>query len=94
MIQVNSILYTKDGRKSGNLTCIHIKKLLSNLPIPEEERILVYEYWFMSDYGDLIKVFNFRFEMYRAKQFYSKLGIANESHKYYNYIESHPELLI
>lgn len=82
----NTIFYTKDGRKSGNLTVIHSY----DAPLYEERTYR--KYICMSDYGNLVKVSGIH--LGNPKQFYKTTGIATSTHKYYNYIESHPEILL
>lgn len=80
-LQVNDILYTKDGRKSGNLLVISVSTKLYK---GKES----YFYEFISDYGNKISGF---LSDKMSKQFYVKPGKATPTHKYYNYKENHPE---
>jgi len=79
--QINDILYTKDGRKSGNL--ILIDKYMYNTTL----QVLV----FMSDYGNKVKTTE---SALRRNRFIKTPGKAIESHKYYNYKQNHPEEFI
>jgi len=72
-IEVNDILFTKDGRKTGNLTVIDV---------------LDTYYVCISDYGNKLTILK---SESLTKHFYSKLGKADSTHKYYNYKENHPE---
>lgn len=88
-LQINDILYTKDGRKSGNLTIIDIVQVQFWIDV---ETPTYPKYICMTDYGN-------RIETYLAspaikKQFYTKPGKATEGHKYFNYKQSHPEEFI
>ena len=86
MIQLNDILYTKNGRKSGNLTVIDIV---------EGSFIHGHATYYVeciSDYGNKIKLYPEMQNIY--KQYYKQHGKAAEGHKYYNYYENHPEDLI
>lgn len=83
---VGDILYTKDGRKSGNITCVHIQQ--------HGEFQLVY---FMSDYGNLVKFTEIWNDDWRSQQFryfFIKRGTVNTTHKYYNYYNTHPEMFL
>ena len=82
---INDILYTKDGRKSGNLTCVHITS---------DELPLVY---FVSDYGNLIHYKEAWLDNVRTaafKNYYATRGTCKTGHKYYNYYNTHPEMFI
>lgn len=86
--QINDILYTKDGRKSGNLTIVDVTQVQFWLDSDETTT----RYTCMSDYGN-------RIETYLAKpafheRFFTKPGKAKEGHKYYNYKQTHPEEFI
>lgn len=86
--QINDILYTKDGRKSGNLTIVDITQVQFWL----DTDATIPRYICMSDYGN-------RVETYLSqpafnKQFYTKPGKATATHKYYNYKQTHPEEFI
>lgn len=81
-LKPNDILYTKDGRKSGNLVIIEILHSGSASPIAVA----------ISDYGNIVK---FIINMPRlAKQFYLDTGTADPTHKYHNYKLNYPEYSI
>lgn len=81
-LQINDILYTKDGRKSGNLTLVDIYTSHGVLEI----------YVFMSDYGNIIRTTLNALE--NSKYFFKIPGHATEDHKYFNYKQTHPEEFI
>lgn len=81
-LQINDILYAKDGRKSGNLTLVDIYTSHGILEV----------YVFMSDYGNVVRSTLNALE--RSKHFFKTLGRAAEGHKYFNYKQNHPELFI
>ena len=85
-LKPNDILYTKDGRKSGNLCVIEVINhvLLSGITVPLVVAI--------SDYGNIVK-FNYIPERL-SKQFYTNTGTADSTHKYHNYKLTHPEYSI
>lgn len=83
-LQVNDILYTKDGRKSGNLTVISVTTKQRN-----GKDSLFYE--FISDYGTIIRGF---LHPSFGKQFFKTIGKATPTHKYYNYKHNYPEKFI
>ena len=80
--EVNDILHTKDGRKTGNLTIIKIFK--------NEEGIEML--WCISDYGNQVKHLNTK--NYLENYFYKIAGKASSSHKYFDYINKNPELFV
>ena len=82
-LKPNDILFTKDGRKSGNLTVI---ELTYSPPITTPIVVAI------SDYGNIIR-FTYNLETLR-KQFYLKTGKTTPTHKYHDYILDHPEYLI
>ena len=83
-LQVNDILYTKDGRKSGNLTVISVTTKQR-----KGEDKLYYE--FISDYGTIVSGF---LHPSFDKQFFKTIGKATPTHKYYNYKHNYPEKFI
>ena len=86
--KINDILYTKDGRKAGNLTVVAVEptKLFDN-------SLTTYNvYICMSDYGN--KVRSAFAEPAFSKQFFKTPGKATQSHKFYNYKEQYPEEFI
>ena len=89
IFEINDIIYTKDGRKSGNLTVVDINEVSFWKDHPD---IKFTEYTCMSDYGNVVKTL-FGSPSFK-KQFYSKPGKATSTHKYYNYKQSHPEEFI
>ena len=83
---VGDILYTKDGRKSGNLACVHIQDLDG-----------LQKVYFMSDYGNLVTFIETWVDLVRNqtfKHFYTKRGNMSPTHKYYDYYNKHPEMFI
>lgn len=87
--KVNDILYTKDGRKAGNLTIVDVQYLAIFKSSPERKFTM---YTCLSDYGNKV-VTPFR-EPSFSKQFFKTPGKATQGHKYYNYKEQHPEEFI
>jgi hypothetical protein len=81
-LKPNDILFTKDGRKSGNLTIIEI--LTSNATTPIAVAI--------SDYGNIVKFVPSPSKL--LKQFYLYTGTAGSTHKYHNYKLNYPEYSI
>ena len=77
-LKPNDILFTKDGRRSGNLTIIEI--LTSNATTPIAVAI--------SDYGNIVKFIPSVRSL--AKQFYLNTGTAGSTHKYHNYKLNYP----
>lgn len=95
-LEVGHILYTRDGRKSGNLTVVWVgDKNIMSRTFGATYEIDVTEVWVMSDYGNLIKT-----KMYviansiQDKQYFATLGRTTDTHKYHNYRETHPEEFI
>lgn len=83
---VGGILYTKDGRRTGNLACVHIQDL-----------DFLQKVYFMPDYSNLVTftetwLDDLRKE--RFKHFYAKRGNTSPTHKYYDYYNKHPEMFI
>lgn len=92
--KINDIIYTKDGRRSGNLTVIAIHPYVCPEPLAfilaeENLDIPTIQYEAISDYGNVV-----RFTRINTKHFFTKPGHANEAHKYYNYYENYPEELL
>jgi len=93
--QINDIIYTKDGRRSGNLTVVdrypsgfsNERSLKYSKPLEEK---FPYTYVVISDYGNLSKA-KYGFA---SDQFFVVPGKARSTHKYYNYKEKHPEEFI
>lgn len=86
--QINDIIYTKDGRKSGNLCIVDIVYVT----LFGDSEHLVPKYICMSDYGNRVETF-LAFPS-TWKQFYKTPGKASHTHKYYNYKQTHPEEFI
>ena len=92
--KLNDILYTKDGRKSGNLTIIAIEPYICPEPLgiilaQKGTDIPTQQYVAISDYGNVI-----RFTRINPEQYFKTVGHATEGHKYHNYYENHPEELL
>lgn len=87
--QVNDILYTKDGRKCGNMVCVKVEEVTVDTIF--EEPLTRTRVWLVSDYGNLVSVL---FHDGLLKQFYYTYGKADATHKHYNYVDSHPEEFI
>jgi hypothetical protein len=86
---VNDILYTKDGRKSGNLTVIDAKRV--NVKVINDTEINFYKvYECISDYGNFVSISSAS----ELNGFYKELGKAAEGHKYFNYKKLNPELFV
>ena len=83
--QVNDIIYTKNGKVSGNLTIVDIRQL-------DLTHSTITIYICMSDYGNMVER-TFLGAGF-SKYFYVRPGKAGPGHKYYNYKESNPELFI
>ena len=81
-LKPNDILYTKDGRRSGNLTIIEI--LDPDAFVPTVVAI--------SDYGNIVKFMPSVRSL--TKQFYLDTGTADSTHKYHNYKLNYPEYSI
>lgn len=83
---VGDILYTKDGRKSGNLACVHIQD------IDDFQRV-----YFMSDYGNLVTFTESWSDAARTRafrHFFAKRGTVSLTHKYFDYYNTHPEVFL
>lgn len=89
--KINDILYTKDGRKSGNLTIVDINPnyFLGRPGLPKSGPFTYVTA--MSDYGNKV---NFISEINSFDYFFATRGKATKGHKYYNYKETHPEEFI
>ena len=85
-LKPNDILFTKDGRKSGNLTIIEV---IPNYHSYAGITDLVVA---ISDYGNIVR-FTYNLETLR-KQFYLKTGTATPTHKYHDYKLNYPEYSI
>ena len=93
--EINDIIYTKDGRKSGNLTIVDkYPSDFSKIVIPEIktnlEKKYPYIYTVVSDYGNILKITR----GFPVDQYFATPGKADSSHKYYNYKEKYPEEFI
>ena len=77
--KINDILYTKDGRKSGNLVIIDLVEQWNQI-----------YYLCISDYGNTITINSTS----KLTGFFKEPGIATESHKHHNYKELNPEEFI
>ena len=98
-LEVGHILYTRDGRKSGNLTVVWVGESESLLQKDQDGNVIdiwdTTEVWVVSDYGNLIKT-----KMYilsnaiDSKQYFATYGKTTSTHKYHNYRETHPEEFI
>ncbi len=86
-LKPNDILYTKDGRKSGNLCVIEVIESFQ-LPIGGTIPLVVA----ISDYGNIVKFYYMPSKL--AKQFYTDTGTADSTHKYHNYKLNYPEYSI
>jgi hypothetical protein len=79
MYKINDILFTKDGRKIGNVTIIDIVEIHRDT-----------YYKCITDYGNILDI-----DIENPlSNFFKSPGKANESHKFYNYKEKHPELFV
>ena len=85
-LKPNDILFTKDGRKSGNLTIIEI------IPNYHSYTGIINLVVAISDYGNIIR-FTYNLETLR-KQFYLKTGKTTPTHKYHDYKLNYPEYSI
>lgn len=85
-LKPNDILFTKDGRKSGNLTVIELKLIFDRYGDD------IYQVVVISDYGNIVR-FTYNLETLR-KQFYLKTGTTDTTHKYHNYKLNYPEYSI
>ena len=85
-LKPNDILFTKDGRKSGNLTIIEV------IPNYHSYTAIINLVVAISDYGNIIR-FAYNLETLR-KQFYLKTGRTTPTHKYHDYKLNYPEYSI
>lgn len=86
-LQPGDILYTKDGRKSGNLTVIEVKR-----DHPLRGDFVIDLLVAISDYGNIVKAIYSPDSL--AKQFYVATGKTTPTHKYHDYLANHPEYFI
>ena len=86
-LKPNDILYTKDGRKSGNLTVIEIKR---DHHIRDD--FVIDMLVAISDYGNIVKCIYSPDTL--RKQFYLKTGKTTPTHKYHDYKLNYPEYSI
>lgn len=87
---INDILYTRDGRKSGNLTIIAVDEAYDTKTHLYGS---VLRLTAISDYGNIIHLYPDISTTFH-KQYFKTLGKANSTHKYYNYYLNHPEALL
>lgn len=85
-LKPNDILFTKDGRKSGNLTVIELKLIFDRYGDDIHQVVAI------SDYGNIVR-FTYNLETLR-KQFYLKTGATTPTHKYHDYKLNYPEYSI
>lgn len=85
-LKPNDIVYTKDGRKSGNLCIIEVidHVLPSGTIVPLVVAI--------SDYGNIVKFHHMPDKL--SKRFFTITGTADSTHKFYNYKLNYPEYSI
>jgi len=88
-LKVNDILYTKDGRKSGNCVVVNINLDSTTQPFALNLRIPIPTVQVVSDYGNLV-TWHLNVKSL-SKQFYKHTGVATATHKHYNYRENYPE---
>ena len=86
-LKVNDILYTKDGRKSGN--CVVVDIDLDYVFRRDEFELGYPIIQVVSDYGNLV-TWHLNVKSL-SKQFYKHTGVATATHKHYNYRENYPE---
>ncbi len=91
-MEINDILYTKDGRKSGNL--VIIDKYEGDLDVPgatyEPSTIKITFYKAISDYGNIITIT----DASPMANFFKEVGYATDTHKYHNYKLKNPDQFI
>ena len=80
--KINDILYTTDGRKTGNLTVVKIFEDEYGVP-----KIMCY-----SDYGN--QVTHSVEAICKGTYFHDLVGLALQGHKYRDYIYLNPELFV
>lgn len=90
-LKPNDILYTRDGRKSGNIIVIDVIDCEYHIGGDPDCSISYQILWGISDYGNQVR---WRIGPNLWKQFYKTLGHATPTHKYYDYKLNHPEELI
>ena len=83
-LKINDILYTKDGRRSGNLCVIDVKTNLNTALMYSEA------YTCLSDYGNRVIISSSS----ELEGFFKSIGKAKDGHKYYNYKMRFPEEFI
>lgn len=98
-LEVGHILYTKDGRKSGNLTVVWIGEQNALVRKTENGEVIanidITPIWVISDYGNLVKTKMYTLKnAIETKQFYATYGKTTDTHKYHNYKENYPEEFI
>jgi len=79
--QVNDILYTKDGRATGNLTVV---KVYEDNGVT---KIVCY-----SDYGN--QVIHDAHQIINGIYFFEVIGHATLNHKYRDYVNENPEIFV
>ena len=87
---VNDIIYTRDGRKSGNLVVIAVDEAYDTQTNLYGK---VLRLTAISDYGNIIHLFPELSKNF-SKQFFKTLGKATPTHKHYDYYLNHPEALL
>ena len=90
---VNDILYTRDGRKCGNLVVIAVDPAFEFTHTPHSILGPTLRITCISDYGNVINLYPNLSKTF-SKQFYKTLGKADSTHKHHNYYLNHPEALL
>ena len=90
---VNDILYTRDGRKCGNLCIIAVDPTFTFPNSPQDLLGPTLCITCISDYGNVINLYPTLSKSF-SKQFYKTLGKADSTHKHHDYYLNHPEVLL
>ena len=89
--KLHDIYYTKDGRKAGNLTIVHIDDNYFATWGDGSQVGPFTRYYAMSDYGNLV---DFIFPDTALARYFRTPGRAGPTHKYYDYYTEHPEAFV
>lgn len=83
MFPINTIFYSKDGRRCGNLTVVGSYEVT----FPNDlQPVTATRYICMTDYGNEVRVWEKN--LLNPKYFYKRTGLATPTHKYYNYLST------
>ena len=79
MLPINTIIYTKDGRRCGNITVVGSYEVAAG-------NTSITRYTCMTDYGNEITAFEST--LTNPRYFFKRTGLATPTHKYYNYLST------